>query len=182
MEPDRTWPEPPPPLPPEPPGPEVVDERYARPSAPLYGAYPHEVVEQHYQARYTTPASAPLMPVAPVVGAAPSAEAARERRIYRAIRVRQIVYMILGILETLLVIRFALKLLAANPDASFTSFIYALTEPFTLPFQDVFPSPGTRGSVLDLAAVLAMIIYALLAWAIVSVVYTLANRQPTTSA
>jgi len=127
--------------------------------------YPPHEIEQRYRAQRTSP---PF-------------DAAQARRDYAAARARQIIYLILGILETFLILRFALELLAANPEASFTSFIYALTEPFVAPFEGVFPTPATRGAVLDLAAVLAMIVYALLVWGVVSVIYTLANRRPTQS-
>lgn len=162
MEPENPWPEPPPPLIADD-GVETVDARYmAREVDPRYP--PHEVVEQRYQAQHTT---------------APAADATQARRIYTVARIGQIIYLILGILETFLVIRFVLKLLAANPDAAFTSFIYALTEPFVIPFEGVFPTPQTQGAALDLAAVLAMIVYALLVWGIVSVLYTVGNRRPT---
>jgi uncharacterized protein YggT (Ycf19 family) len=100
-----------------------------------------------------------------------------QRGWWSAGRVRQIIFFILSVLETLLVIRFFLKLLGANPDALFTTFIYSLTELFVVPFEGVFFSPQTRGSMLDLAALLAMIVYALLAWLIVSAVETLASRR-----
>lgn len=92
-------------------------------------------------------------------------------------RVRQIIFFMLSVLETLLVIRFLLKLLGANPDALFTIFVYSMTELFVVPFEGVFSSPQTRGSMLDLSALLAMIVYALLAWLIVSAVETLASRR-----
>lgn len=161
MEPENPWPEPPPPLIADD-GAETVEARYsAREVDPRYP--PHEVVER-YQAQRTS---------------APLADARQARRIYTVARIGQIIYLVLGILETFLVIRFVLKLLAANPEAAFTSFIYALTEPFVVPYEGVFPTPQTQGAALDLAAVLAMIVYALLVWGIVSVLYTVGNRRPT---
>ncbi|HET9109793.1 MAG TPA: YggT family protein [Ktedonobacterales bacterium] len=161
MEPENPWPTPPPPLISDESA-ETVESRYiAREVDPRYPPREvHEIVE-----RYQTPG-------------VPASELARTRRIYALARAGQIVYLILGILETLLVIRFVLKLLAANPVAPFTSFIYALTEPFVVPFEGVFQAPQTQGAMLDLAAVLAMIVYALLVWGIVSVLYTLGNRRP----
>jgi uncharacterized protein YggT (Ycf19 family) len=160
MEPENPWPEPPPPLIADD-GAETVDARYmAREVDPRYP--PHEGGERYQQ---------PQPP--------PTTESAQARRLYTVARTGQIIYLILGILETFLVIRFVLKLLAANPDAAFTSFIYALTEPFVIPFEGVFPTPQTQGAALDLAAVLAMIVYALLVWGVVSVLYTLGNRRPT---
>lgn len=100
------------------------------------------------------------------------------RRDSAVARVNQIVYLALGILEGLLIIRFVLKLLAANPDAGFTSTIYALSDPFVGPFNGVFATPQSRGIVLDLAAVLAMIVYALIGWAIARLIYALGARRP----
>ena len=72
-----------------------------------------------------------------------------------------------------------LKLLDANPDAGFSSLIYGLTWPFVALFQGVFPEPSARGSVLELSTLLAMIVYALLAWGIVRVIEITSRRQTT---
>ncbi len=109
----------------------------------------------------------------------PSFDAALARRDHTAARTRQINYRVLGVLETFLVLRFALKLLAAHPVAGLTSFIAALTEPFVAPFNGVVPALRTQGALLDLAAVLAMIVYVLLACGAISVIYTLGSRRPT---
>ena len=100
------------------------------------------------------------------------------RRWWSTGRVRQLVLFLLSVLETLLVIRFLLKLLAANPNALFTAFIYVTTELFVAPFEGVFPSPQTQTSVLEFATLLAMIVYALLAWLIVSAIQMLVIRRP----
>jgi len=52
----------------------------------------------------------------------------------------QITWYILGVIETLLALRFLLKLLAANPSAGFSNFIYTLSYPFAAPFLNVFAS------------------------------------------
>jgi uncharacterized protein YggT (Ycf19 family) len=104
---------------------------------------------------------------------------ARRQHTYMVARASRIAYLVLGILESLLIIRFVLMLLAANPGAAFTSMIYGLTEPFVSPFYGVFPTPQSHGAVLDLAAVLAMIVYALVVWGIVSLIYALNARRPT---
>lgn len=79
--------------------------------------------------------------------------------------VAQLVSLALVIVEGLLIVRIALLLLAANPDAGFSSWIYGLTTPLVAPFQGVFPSIGGdgQGIVLDTAAILAMVVYAILA-------------------
>ena len=92
-------------------------------------------------------------------------------------RACQIVYLVFGVIEALVLIRILLKLLAANPDAGFSSFMYAITEPFVTFFQGVFPTPASRGSVLELSSVLAIIVYALLAYIIVRVIRIVSRRQ-----
>ena len=99
---------------------------------------------------------------------------------WRGWRASQIVYTIGGIIEALILIRLVLELLAANPNAGFTSLIYSITDPLVAPFQGVFPSPQTHGNVLDLAAVLAIIVYALLTWAVARL-FELARRRSTPS-
>src|SRR5262249_49984081 len=79
--------------------------------------------------------------------------------------VAQFVSLALALVEGLLIIRIVLLVLAANPDAGFSSWIYGLTAPLVAPFQGVFPAVGSggQGSVLDTAAILAMIVYAIAA-------------------
>jgi len=127
------------------------------PASPYAASYERE--------RYVQPAAP-----APRSVVAPSSSA------MYALRLTQIVYLVFGVIEALILIRFALKLLAANPDAAFTSFIYQLSGPFVAPFQGVFPSPATQSSVFELASLLAIIVYMLLAALIVRIIW-LARRR-----
>jgi hypothetical protein len=79
----------------------------------------------------------------------------------------QIVWYILGILEILLAFRFFLKLLGANAAAGFTSFIYGITHIFTAPFLSVFHMAKVGGSVFEWATLLAMLVYWVIALAII---------------
>src|ERR1051326_4395018 len=79
----------------------------------------------------------------------------------------QIVWYIVGLLEAALAFRFVLKLLAANPAAGFTSFIYGVTYPFAAPFLSVFKITKVEGSVFEWTTLLAMLVYWLIAMAIV---------------
>lgn len=80
----------------------------------------------------------------------------------------QIVWYILGLLEALLAFRFVLKLLGANAEAGFTSFIYGVTYVFTAPFLSVFRITKVSGSVFEWTTLLAMLVYWLIALAIVN--------------
>lgn len=78
----------------------------------------------------------------------------------------QIVWYVLSLLEVLLVFRFALKLMAANPGAGFTNFIYSVSSPFVAPFLAVFPQTRIEGSIFEWTTLLAMAVYWVIAWAI----------------
>jgi len=75
-----------------------------------------------------------------------------------------------GLLEVLIGLRVFLKLIAANPGNLFAQFVYALSEPFLIPFFGLTWTPAVGGFVLEIASIIAMIVYALIAWAIVRVI------------
>lgn len=71
----------------------------------------------------------------------------------------QIVWYALSILELFLLLRFALKLLGANAEAGFTSFIYNSTHFFVSPFLSVFGVSTVDGNVIEWTTLLAMFLY-----------------------
>lgn len=79
----------------------------------------------------------------------------------------QIVWYSLYIIETLLALRFGLKLLGANPSAAFSEFIYALSYAFVWPFVTVFRNNDVAGNVFEWTTLLAMVMYWLLATALI---------------
>lgn len=86
------------------------------------------------------------------------------RPLYRG---AQIVWYVLSVIEGLLVIRFLLKLLQANPEAIFTSLIYSVSNIFVLPFMAVFQNTNVETSVFEWTTLLAIVVYWLLAVAII---------------
>ena len=84
--------------------------------------------------------------------------------LYRGV---QIVWYLLGLLEALLAFRFFLKLLGANPGAGFVSFIYTLTKSFVSPFSSAFNRTQIAGATFEWTTLLAMLVYWLVAWAII---------------
>lgn len=79
----------------------------------------------------------------------------------------QIVWYVLSLLEILLAFRFILKLTGANASAGFTSFIYSASWPFSAPFLAVFPRTTVQGSILEWTTLLAILVYWMIALAIV---------------
>jgi hypothetical protein len=94
-------------------------------------------------------------------------------------RVSQFTYLLFGLLEGVLGIRVLLKLLAADPQAGFTSLIYTLTAPFVALFQGVFATPQSRGNVLELSSLLAIVVYALLGYGLARLAQILGRARTT---
>ncbi len=80
----------------------------------------------------------------------------------------QIVWYILGLIEVLLAFRFVLKLLGANAAAGFTNLIYDVTYILAAPFLNVFGVSRIEGSVFEWTTLLAMAVYGLIGWGIVT--------------
>jgi len=83
--------------------------------------------------------------------------------------VTTVTYFVLGVLEILLLLRFVFRLLAANPDNAFVSFLYNLSGVFVAPFNGIFANPTLgSASVFELSTLVAMLVYALIAWGIIA--------------
>lgn len=117
----------------------------------------------------TTPVTpvTPEKPPMPEVSGNLKSESISTTRIRPLYRTSQIVWYIVGLIETLLILRFFLKLFGANPEAGFTQFIYGATSIFAAPFFLVFGASQVEGSVFEWSTLLAMAVYLLVAWLIV---------------
>jgi len=83
-------------------------------------------------------------------------------------RGQNVIYYILGVIESLLGLRLLFKLLGANPSSGFVNFLYSLTRIFISPFVGIFKTVSTAESVFEPATAVAMVIYALIAYGIAS--------------
>jgi hypothetical protein len=86
------------------------------------------------------------------------------------------VWLIAIVLEILIGFRVFLKLIAANPESGFASFIYNITAPFLLPFAGLTATPSANGVVLEISSIIAMGVYALLFWLVVYVIHLILDR------
>jgi YggT family protein len=102
-------------------------------------------------------------------------DVAAERRLRLAL-VTQISWAILSLLEILLGLRFLLKLIAANPTSGFAVFIYGITKQFIAPLALLVGTPTFGGMILEVTTLVAMAVYALFFWGVVSVIRIAANR------
>ena len=79
------------------------------------------------------------------------------------LRVQGVIYLLFGILEGLLAIRFVLPLLGANPDSGFAQLVYSITKPFLAPFVGLFGPARFEATVFEVDTLVAILVYALIA-------------------
>jgi hypothetical protein len=99
----------------------------------------------------------------------------REFRIF-TLKATQLVWLFFGGLEVLIALRIALKLIAANPASPIAALIYTITDLFLFPFAGLTITPSFGGMVLELSSFFAMVIYALIAWAIERTIWVIFYR------
>ena len=102
-------------------------------------------------------------------------EPGREQRIF-TFKATQLIWLFLGILEVLIALRIGLKLIGANPDSPIVALIYGFTYLFLFPFEGMTATPSAGGMVLELSSFFAMVIYALIAWAVERIVWLVFYR------
>lgn len=72
---------------------------------------------------------------------------------------------VIGVVEVLLSLRFLLRLLGANSQASFVGWIYETTQPLLQPFLFAFPTPSIKGGfVLEFTTLFALFAYAFIGY------------------
>jgi len=83
----------------------------------------------------------------------------------------RVIWYIAGLLLILLAFRFILALLGANLQNGFATFIFNTTLPFARPFFSLFSYKPTYGvAQLEPSVLVAMVVYALVAWGITKLV------------
>lgn len=88
-----------------------------------------------------------------------------------------LLWLMFGALEGLLGLRLILKLLASNPSNPFAQFVYGLSDLFVWPFIGLTVTPSAAGIVVEIHTIIAMVVYAILAWLVISLVRVLLYRR-----
>ncbi|HVH65227.1 MAG TPA: hypothetical protein VM674_04260 [Candidatus Acidoferrum sp.] len=136
-------------------------------------SYEREVVRQD------TTAGEPVRPVAPVTPVTASRTSVYREGGYNY-RAAQAVWWIVGFIDALIAIRFVLKLFGANP-APFVRFIYDVTWPLVAPFHGIFNTDQVGRTILEPESLVAIAIYTLIGWGIVSLIRILSRPSSRTT-
>jgi uncharacterized protein YggT (Ycf19 family) len=85
---------------------------------------------------------------------------------------------VFGLIDILLIFRFLLKLLAANPQAPFVAWIYETTQPLLNPFVLAFPTPKvTGGFTLEFTTLFAIFAYTFIGYLIQELLVLINKRS-----
>jgi uncharacterized protein YggT (Ycf19 family) len=93
------------------------------------------------------------------------------------VRAIQFVWFLAGLVDVLVGLRFLFKLFGGSTASPFVALLYSLTAPLVAPFRGIFPETGTSGFVFEPSALVAMVVYPLIAWGIVSLIRILSQRR-----
>lgn len=85
-------------------------------------------------------------------------------------RAIQVVWWLVGFVDILLGIRFLLKLLGGSTVSGFVTFMYNITQPLVAPFHGIFNTAVQGRSILEPESLVAIAIYSLIGWGIVSLI------------
>jgi uncharacterized integral membrane protein len=88
-------------------------------------------------------------------------------------RVAALIWLAFGVLISLIALRVLLKLIAANPANPFSNLVYDFTDLFLWPFWGITGTPSVQGMVLEIPAIIAIFVFALIGWVIVRLVWLL---------
>lgn len=83
---------------------------------------------------------------------------------------QRIIWFFAGFITVMLGLRVLLLALAANQGNFFVDFVYALGGFFSAPFAGIFGSPSYGEFFFDTASVVAIVVYALLAWGLAKLI------------
>lgn len=86
-----------------------------------------------------------------------------------SVRAEQAAWLLAGVVDALLIIRF-LFILGASTQASFVTFIYDLTQVFVAPFHGIFNTATSGHNVFEPESLVAIAIYSLIGWGLASLV------------
>lgn len=92
------------------------------------------------------------------------------------LKISQFIWLLVGILEGSILLRIVLKIIGANPNNTFTDFVYTFTDPFLAPFATIQSSASAEGLVLEIQAIIALLVYALISVVIERAIWILFSR------
>jgi len=100
-------------------------------------------------------------------------------------RSTRLLWFFVSVISLLIIFRFILLAIGANPSSGFVDFIYSLTALLVAPFQLITSNINYTGGVIEVASIFAFFVYPLVGWGIIQLLWiafsgTGRTRQETT--
>lgn len=94
------------------------------------------------------------------------------------IMMQRVVHFLLDVLLVVLVTRFILRLLGANPANDFVGLIYSLTYPVVAPFSGIFGRVSSTGvAAFEVSTLISMLVFGILAYALARFIGIITTTQ-----
>ena len=104
---------------------------------------------------------------APVPAPGPSERGSITEQPRYNFRLAAVVWFIAGAVEIFVAARFLGKLFGASAQSAFVNFIYQVSSPMVAPFTGIFGDTGTKTNTFETASLVAIVVYAVIAWGLV---------------
>ena len=89
----------------------------------------------------------------------------------------RIVWVVFGAIEIVIAVRFVLEILGANVQSGFVQLVYRVSDVFMAPFNAIFATQHVAGARIEWSALVAIVVYALLAWGLDALIRALTLRR-----
>ncbi len=89
----------------------------------------------------------------------------------------RVIMFVFGVIEVFIAIRFALMLFGANAQAGFVKLVYGVSDVFMAPFASIFNTQKVDGAVFEWSALVAIAVYALVAWGLTALIRAVSPRS-----
>lgn len=113
----------------------------------------------------------------PPQGYARNSHRPARRRAAAWYRVIALIWLVVAVVDVFIAGRFLGLLFGASRSSSFVTFVYGVTDPLVAPFQGIFGTPATASHVFEVASLVAIVVYLLIAVALVTLLRIISGRR-----
>lgn len=92
-------------------------------------------------------------------------------------RLIALIWLVVAVIDIFIAARFLGLLLGASTDSAFVTFVYGVSGPLVAPFEGIFGTPAAGAHVFEVACLVAIIVYTLLAAGLVALLRILSGRR-----
>jgi uncharacterized protein YggT (Ycf19 family) len=102
---------------------------------------------------------------------------APRRRAAAWYRLIALIWLVVAVVDIFIAARFIGLLLGASTESAFVSFVYGVSAPLVAPFEGIFGTPAAGAHVFEVACLVAIVVYTLLAAGLVALLRIISGRR-----